>query len=284
MQIRFSEITDVEQVGHLRVRTYGDTGPHVIVLHGGPAAVGSVAPIARGLADAFRVIEPWQRGSGVEPLTVDRHVEDLQDIITACTEGRCPALVGWSWGAMLALAFAAAHAEYTGPIVLIGCGTFDRASRKSMHELLRERIDDDLQEQLERLEQDYPDQAAQLQRRYELTRNLYDYEPLPDVPEDDADEPFDARAHTETWDDMICLQELGVYPAAFAEISSPVLMLHGAYDPHPGAMVYESLRPYISQLEYREWERCGHSPWVEKYVHEEFFLVLHDWLMAKMSA
>lgn len=265
------------------MRTYGDTGPQVIVLHGGPAAVGSVAPIARGLADSFRAIEPWQRGSGEEPLTVDRHVQDLFELIGVCDEGKRPALVGWSWGAMLALAFAAAHPEYAGPIALVGCGTFDKAARRRMREILRERIDDDLQQQLERLAEDYPDTAMQLQRRYELTRNLYDFEPLPDVPEEEPIELFDARAHTETWDDMICLQELGVYPAAFAEITSPVLMLHGAYDPHPGVMVYESLRPYIPHLEYREWVRCGHSPWLEKHVHEEFFSILHEWLTANTN-
>jgi pimeloyl-ACP methyl ester carboxylesterase len=77
---------------------------------------------------------------------------------------------------------------------------------------------------------------------------------------------------------MLRLQEAGVYPAAFAAIRSPVLMLHGAYDPHPGGMIRASLAPYIPQLEYREWERCGHSPWMERSVREEFFAVLWEWI------
>jgi hypothetical protein len=36
---------------------------------------------------------------------------------------------------------------------------------------------------------------------------------------------------------MIRLQDHGVYPAAFSAIRSPVLMLHGAVDPHPGRMI-----------------------------------------------
>jgi len=48
----------------IRVRVHSNEGPTVIVLHGGPAAPGSAAPLARGLAGAFRVLEPWQRGSG----------------------------------------------------------------------------------------------------------------------------------------------------------------------------------------------------------------------------
>ncbi len=52
--------------------------------------------------------------------------------------------------------------------------------------------------------------------------------------------------------DMLRLQEEGIYPAAFSGVRSPVLMLHGAADPHPGRMICASLREYIPQLEYFE--------------------------------
>ena len=94
----------------IEVRTYGAHGPPVVVVHGGPAAGGTMAPVARRLAASFRVFEPIQRGSGELPLTVARHVEDLRDVAETIPEG-LPALVGHSWGAMLALAFAAAHSD-----------------------------------------------------------------------------------------------------------------------------------------------------------------------------
>src|SRR5262249_50821476 len=81
----------------MRIRTYGTSGPVVIVLHGGPAAVGEAAPIARGLADSFRVLEPWQRGSGDEPLSVSRHVADLHELVESCGDDTRPALVGEAW-------------------------------------------------------------------------------------------------------------------------------------------------------------------------------------------
>jgi pimeloyl-ACP methyl ester carboxylesterase len=63
------------------VRQYGRLGySPLIVLHGGPGAAGHMAPVARGLADAYRVFEPFQRKSGGEPLTVARHVTDLHDV------------------------------------------------------------------------------------------------------------------------------------------------------------------------------------------------------------
>lgn len=59
----------------LFVREYGSSGPRVVVLHDGPGSGGHMAPVARGLAASSRVVEPFQRGSGSERLTVVTHVE-----------------------------------------------------------------------------------------------------------------------------------------------------------------------------------------------------------------
>jgi pimeloyl-ACP methyl ester carboxylesterase len=179
---------------------------------------------------------------------------------------------------MLALAYAAAHPDRAGPLVLIGCGTFDPLARAHMRATLAERTGDALRQRLERLVQECPDPGDQLTKRGELTQSLYTYAPSSTLQDEGAGEPFDVRAHAETRDDMVRLKEAGVYPAAFAAITSPVLMLHGTYDPHPGPMIRASLAPYLPRLEYREWERCGHHPWSELYVCDEFFAVLREWL------
>jgi pimeloyl-ACP methyl ester carboxylesterase len=90
-------------------------------------------------------------------------------------------------------------------------------------------------------------------------------------------EGCDAGAHQETWDDMMRLQAAGVYPRAFEVIRVPVIMLHGAVDPHPGPMIRAGLEPYLPQLEYVEWERCGHYPWLEP-VRDDFFRTLVEWM------
>lgn len=269
-------------MSELRTYTYGTSGPAVIVLHGGPGAVGSAAPVARGLAEWFRVLEPWQRGSGDEPLTVARHVEDLHELLESRGDRPQPALVGLSWGAMLALAYAAAHPESAGPIVLVGCGTFDLVARACLRETLEERTDDALRRRLEGLSREFRDPGEQMRRMHELSERLYSYQPIVSDPEE-PHAAFDFRAHTETWNDMVRLQREGVYPAAFSAVTSPVIMLHGAYDPHPGQLIRASLEPHIAQLEYREWECCGHSPWAEKLVRDEFFTVLREWLLTRLA-
>ena len=259
----------------MHVRTYGDLGPLVVVLHGGPGAPGYMAPVARGLADSFRVLEPFQRGSGAEPLRVADHVADLYELVESRCAGAQPALVGSSWGAMLALAFAAAHPALAGPLVLIGCGAFDPAARARLQAILEERVGDPLRLRLERLSDEFPDPDQRLRVKSDLILPLYSYE----LATTDLEvEKCDARANEETWADMVRLQEQGVYPAVFSAIRSPVLMLHGAVDPHPGRMIRASLEPYVPQIEYREWEHCGHYPWLEKAVRDEFFSVLRSWL------
>jgi pimeloyl-ACP methyl ester carboxylesterase len=238
-----------------------------------------MAPVARGIADTFHVLEPFQRGSGREPLTVARHIADLHELVELHCDNERPALVGSSWGAMLALAYAAAHPGRAGSLVLIGCGTFDRAARECMRAALDERMDDGLRRRLEHLAGEFPDPDERLRAMGDLLLPVYSCEL---ATSDQEVEECDARAHHETWEDMVRLQQEGVYPAAFAAIDAPVLMLHGAVDPHPGQMVRASLQPYLPQLEYREWEPCGHYPWLEKAVADEFFAVLRGWL-AKQS-
>jgi len=77
---------------------------------------------------------------------------------------------------------------------------------------------------------------------------------------------------------MVRLQTEGVYPAAFAAIDVPVLMMHGSFDPHPGRMIYDGLRRFLPQLEFYELERCGHYPWVERHAAKPFFQVTLRWL------
>jgi pimeloyl-ACP methyl ester carboxylesterase len=258
-------------------------GPIVIVLHGGPAAAGSAAPLAQGLADSFRVLEPWQRGSGEEPLTVRIHISDLHDLIRMNCDKQRPAMVGESWGAMLALAYAAEHPGSVGPLALVGCGTFEEKSRMRMHSILNERMDENTRREIAAIEKKYPDPNVQLMKQYELTKQLYNYDPVGKEQNENSAASFDMQAHKETWNDMIKLQKNGVYPRAFSSITSPVLMLHGSYDPHPGQMIRDSLRLHLPQLHYVELDKCGHSPWIERAVQDEFFILLKNWLAQNLD-
>jgi len=268
----------METIGNLRIRRHGSEGPIVIVLHGGPGATGSAQELALGLSDSFTVLEPWQRGSGGrEPLTVAGHVADLHDVVLSVRGEQLPALVGESWGAMLALAYAAEHPHDVGPIILVGCGTFDKKSRAVGARIREERITEYIAE--------HPEHAGDLdlsiKDRIMKWHDMTDTYELISGTAQSATGLFDAKAHTETWEDMIRCQEIGLYPNAFSNIVSPVMMLHGSFDPHPGKMIRDGLKAQLPQLEYREFDRCGHQPAIERFAKEEFYAVMCDWLAAK---
>ncbi len=263
----------------MKVRQYGSSGPWVVVLHGGPGAGGYMDLLAHGLEASFRVLEPIQRGSGGAPLTVEVHVADLDDLVRRRCGDEPPALVGHSWGAMLALAYAAAYPRRVGSLVLISCGTFDAVSRSILRTRIEARMDSRLRRRVEHLSEEFPEADERLEQLGKLMLPVFSH----DLAVSELRlEACDARAHDEAWQDMLRLQELGVYPTAFAAIEVPVLMLHGSVDPHPGSLIREALRPYLRQIEYREWERCGHYPWLERGVQDEFVAVLRRWL-AKQS-
>jgi len=262
----------------LVARQYGRAGSPVFLLHGGPGAAGHMAPVARRLAVSYRVFEPFQRKSGKEPLTVARHVADLHDVVDHYARGQRPALIGASWGAMLALAYAAVHPRATGPIVLVGCGTFDPVAHSELRKTIPARTDESVRARLKQIGQLDPDQA--LKETARIMTQVYSYDPLASPHDEDE---VDARAHDETWKDMVRLQTEGIYPASFAAIKVPVLMMLGTFDPHPGRLIMSSLKAYLPQLEYHELERCGHYPWIERASAERFFVFLLAWLESRMS-
>ena len=265
----------IETIGRIRIRRHGTDGPVVIVLHGGPGAPGSAADLSLGLSDTFRIVEPWQRESEeCTPLTVAGHVADLHQVVLNVCDDRPPALVGESWGAMLALAYAADYPANAGPIVLIGCGTFDKQSRACCVKTREERIAQHIAKHPEFAADLNLDLNDKIMKWHDMTDT---YKSIPSSFHTD-DIVFDRKGHTQTWNDMLRCQEGGLYPAAFSRIVSPVLMLHGAYDPHPGKMIRDSLRPHIPQLDYRELNKCGHRPLIEAFVREKFLAVIRDWL------
>ena len=256
------------------VRRYGKSGPEIILLHGGPGAPGEVAPIGRELADAFRLVEPFQRSSGPEPLTVARHVDDLQRLVVSGGMEHKPTVLGFSWGAMLTLAYAAAHPAFVRSLILVGCGTFDEASRVQMKQVLAARMNPEVRDAEHRaslLDKD----GERLRATAAALLPLYALAPITETLEVDC---VDARGHEESWNDMLRLQAEGIYPAAFAAIKAPVLMLHGDFDPHPGPLIRASLQRYLPQLEYRELPRCGHYPWIERYAATEFYATIREWM------
>jgi pimeloyl-ACP methyl ester carboxylesterase len=57
-------------------------------------------------------------------------------------------------------------------------------------------------------------------------------------------------------------------------------MLHGR--PASG-LIRDDLRRYIPHLEYREFTKCGHSPWLERRAKKDFFKSINVWIASQFA-
>jgi pimeloyl-ACP methyl ester carboxylesterase len=203
-----------------------------------------------------------------------RNVTDLGQVVPGPV-----ALVGWSWGAMWALSFAARYPGRVRTLVLVGCGTYDQDARGRYRAALERRLGPS---RLRELAAGLAGTEAQRRRAFaHLGRTVAEaesFDPIPGRGRDPGMAALDPRGFDETWRDVLRRQRDGREPAAFRAIRCPVLMIHGRQDPHPGSRIAESLRPYLPQLVYRPLDRCGHTPWRERQAKEPFLWLLERWL------
>lgn len=265
----------------IQVRLHGGHGPCVVLLHGGPGAPGEMIPVARALENQFRIIEPLQRTSGETPLSVERHVDDMQDALKDIVTQESISLVGHSWGAVLALTFAARHPQSIDRVILIGSGTFDEHARKVYQTNMGNRVDSKMKQHIQQLEAQLKSAKTREQRDElfgelgTIMTNLQAIDPI-DLPPKTIS--CDEQGHHETWNDALALQYEGIQPAEFSNINVPVIMIHGREDPHPGRLIRQSLESYIKNIQYRELPNCGHTPWIERGAREEFYDLLRECL------
>ncbi len=261
-------------------RSYGYSGPRIVLLHGGPGAPGEMEPIGQALADRYRVLENAERrapaGPDAEPLSVASHVADLRALLRARARGEEPVLIGHSSGAIIALAYAAAHPSTVRGVVLVGCATVGERARTAFRATLQLRMNAATRTAL-RAADAVADRDEGLRRRARALLPAYSVNLLrKELPV----AWVDARGHDQTWADMLRLQAFGEHPAAFARIRAPVLMLHGDEDPHPGKLIRDALAAVLPGIEYSGLTDCGHYPWLERAARDRFFHELRGWLAA----
>jgi len=126
----------------LFVAELGD-GPPLVVLHGGPDFDHAyLRPELDQLADATRLVYYDQRGrgrsiAGVRPtdVTMDSELRDLDALLTHLGLGSA-AVLGHSWGAVVAMAYAARHPERVSHLALLNPAPASRADWAVLSESL----------------------------------------------------------------------------------------------------------------------------------------------------
>jgi len=111
-----------------------EAGPVAIVLHGGPGGDHrSLLPLAALTQAGWRVVFYDQRGAGLsqrvaaEALTLEGHLDELDALAEMVSPQAPVALIGHSWGAMLASAYLGRHPDRVSRAVLIEPGFLSAA-------------------------------------------------------------------------------------------------------------------------------------------------------------
>lgn len=127
----------VRQVGH---------GPPVVVVHGGPDFDHYyLRPELDALADAVRLVYYDQRGrgrssAGVDPggVSLDSEIDDLEGLRQSLGLASV-ALLGHSWGGLLAMEYAVRHPERVSHLVLMNTAPASYDDWRTFREQLRDR-------------------------------------------------------------------------------------------------------------------------------------------------
>jgi proline iminopeptidase len=266
-------------------------GPTVVFLSGGPGDDHSyLREVVEPLCDRFRWVLYDQRGTGRSRLTrydhQTLHVERLLDDLEALQQalgGEPLRLVGHSWGANLALLYAATHPGAIDRLALVSMGPLNEAfsavaranSEKPLTVEERERRTA-LRGEREVAVAAGDEQSLRLAflegARLGLRGSFYS--PLA------AARFFEAFSASNTYDGRVApnllptVKEIPLFER-LGGFAAPTLVLYGYQDFEPITQAYV-LREKLPQAELVFMNECGHVPWWEQ--PEEFYRVLGEFL------
>jgi pimeloyl-ACP methyl ester carboxylesterase len=254
------------------LRTHGHPPFGVAVVHGGPGAPGSMAPVARELASTVGVLEPLQTAS-----SLDGQVAELKAVLE--DNASLPAvLIGWSWGAFLAFITAARYPALASRLILVGSAPFEEAYAAPIMETRLSRLDEDGRRRADALLQSLQDPAATdksalLAQLGTLFATADSYAPLNLAREEGA---VQYDVFQGVWGEAKELRSSGRLLALASEIRCPVVALHGDYDPHPAEGVRRPLEAVLKDFRFHLLARCGHEPWREEHARAAFYAHLRQ--------
>jgi proline iminopeptidase len=271
-------MVEVDDGVRLRTWTTGTATarPAVVLLHGGPGLWDYLEPVARMLEPVTTVHRFDQRGCGGSDESADytlaRAVADV-DALRRHWGYDGWVVVGHSYGATLALAYAVAHPGSTlavGYLNGVGVGDWRSAFRA---EQSRRRTPEQRQRlaDLEARADRSPAEEIEFRTLSWFTDFADPDDGLPAARADArVDLPINVRANRALWADCCRWSDTDLVPQA-RRLTMPCWFLHGERDPRPSRTVAD-LAGVIPAARLHLIPGAGHKPWHERPAEVERLL------------
>ena len=251
--------------------TVSGTGPPVVCLHGGPGLWDYLAALAALLDDTFTVIRFDQRGCGRStadggPFTIGQAVDDLDQVRAALGFDRW-AVAGHSWGAELALRYAARHQDRTAAVAYIAGVGAGNGYREAFRSEQDRRLGPDRERVAELSAIPIGDRTLADEREMSVLQWRTDFSPTSDAA-GHALALWETRppgavvnmaAHRQLWGDR-ATEDVRL---AAARVTCPVTMILGEDDPRPWT-ASDSLLAALPGASQVVLKGAGHAPWAER--------------------
>ena len=263
-----------------KARKHGIAPYDVAVIHGGPGAVGSMAPISRYLSKDRGVLEPL-----ITADSLGGQVEELKTVLQK--HATLPTiLIGHSYGAWLSLIVAATYHKLISKLILISSGPFHDQHTSHIEDTRLKRLSKNEQREYRTILESMRAssilaKSSNMTRLHELSQKTDLYDPIEITTE--TEQTFDKfwGIFVNVSKDASEFRSSGKFIEQIKKIRCPIVAIHGDYDPHPAAGVREPLADIVHDFRFILLEKCGHDPWQEKQAREIFFHILKKELTSK---
>lgn len=251
---------------------YGVPPYSVAVIHGGPGAPGSVAPVARELSNEWGVLEPLQTADSLQA-----QLDELRGVLEE--DASLPvALIGHSWGAMLSFILAAHYPTLVRKLILVDSGVYEARYAAHITQTSLSRLSEEERQEVAALTETLDDPAmtdkdASLARFGALFTKADTYDP---ITLDTETLGVQYQIHQRVWADAERLRATGELVALGKRIECPVVAIHGDYDSHPIEGIRDTLAPVVRDFRFILLEHCGHYPWIERHARDAFYQILRQ--------
>jgi pimeloyl-ACP methyl ester carboxylesterase len=253
-------------------RLWENSPYRVAVVHGGPGAPGSIAPVARELSKDMGVLEPLQTANSAEG-----QLAELRAVLKQY--GETPVtLIGWSWGAILSYITAARFPVLVKKLILVSMPPLDLKKAPNLSNIWLERLSEKDRIEFLTLENTVYDgkEGSKNELMGRLFRLIAKADSLHPLPVDDDVLEYQLDVNISVGLELRKLLSSGKLIGMGEDIKCPVTAIHGDFDPRPAAAAKKPLSGAIKNFKFILLEQCGHYPWMEKFARDKFFKILRE--------